>query len=115
MLRQLVDGLAARPDVAGAAVISGDGLVIEAALGTGADGDALAALTTTLVRNCGELGTAGGLGSLGAAVLEFASGPAVIGTLRDGASVVVLARDGSDLGELLYLLRRHRGAIADLL
>ncbi|HEX9756024.1 MAG TPA: roadblock/LC7 domain-containing protein [Gemmatimonadales bacterium] len=115
MLRQVVDGLAARPEVAGVAVVSGDGLVIEQALHVAADRDAIAALATTLTRHGRELGAAARLGNLGAAVLEYTAGPAIIRPLHDGASLVVLGRPDADLGELLYLLRRHHGALADLL
>ncbi len=101
--------------MAGVAVVSGDGLVIEEALGPGTDPDGVAALATTVARHGGELGTAAGLGSLATAVLEYEGAPAVIGPLGGGASLVVVARPGTDLGGLLYLLRHHRGAIADLL
>lgn len=115
MLRDLIKGLAERPEVAGLAVISPDGLVIEHALPPDADSDALAALATGLLRHAGELGAAGGLGGLEVAVLDFTTGPAVAAALGDGASLIVLARPDSDLGELLYLLRRNRSAIAALL
>jgi predicted regulator of Ras-like GTPase activity (Roadblock/LC7/MglB family) len=111
----LIEGLAQRPEVAGLAVISPDGLIIEHALAPDTDSDALAALATGLLRHAGELGAAGGLGGLEVAVLDFASGPAVATTLADGASLILLARPDADLGELLYLLRRNRGAIAALL
>jgi predicted regulator of Ras-like GTPase activity (Roadblock/LC7/MglB family) len=55
------------------------------------------------------------LGGLEVAVLDFTTGPAVAAALGDGASLIVLARPDSDLGELLYLLRRNRSAIAALL
>lgn len=115
MLKPLLEGLASRSDVVGAAVVSGEGLVIEEALPVGSDTEALAALATTLLRHAGELGGAGGLGGLATAVLEFDRGPAVISALSAGVGLVVLARPDADLGELLYLIRRHRTAMADLL
>jgi predicted regulator of Ras-like GTPase activity (Roadblock/LC7/MglB family) len=93
VLRSLIEGLAARPEVT----------------------EALAALATTLIRNAQELGSTSDLGSFGAAVLEFDGGPLVIGILSDGAALVLLARNDEDLGELLYLVRRHRAAMSSLL
>lgn len=112
MLRQVVDGLASRPDVAGVAVVSGDGLVIEQVLAHAADADALAALATTLARTAAELGSTSSLGSFGAAVIEFAKGPVVISSVGHGVSLLVFGRADADLGELLYTLRGHRGALA---
>lgn len=99
----------------GVAVVSGDGLVIEQVFRRPTDAEAMAALATTLARHGREFGEAAHLGGLGAAVLEFDSGPALLCPLRDGASLLLLGTPDADLGELLYLLRRHRGAIADLL
>ncbi|MEK6598308.1 MAG: roadblock/LC7 domain-containing protein [Gemmatimonadota bacterium] len=115
MLRRLVDGLSARPEITGVAVISGEGLVIQQALGPEADPDALAALAMTLGRHGSELGESVGLGALQTLVLEFEDGPAVMTRYRDDTALVLLARPEADLGELLYLLRRQRGAINDLL
>jgi len=115
VLRSLIDGLAARPEVTGVAIVSGEGLVIEQALPATTDTDALAALATTLIRNAQELGSAGDLGSFGAAVLEFDGGPVLIAILADGAALVLLARNDEDLGELLYLVRRHRASMSSLL
>lgn len=105
----------ARPDVSGGAIVSGDGLVIEASLDPGVDAEAVAALATTLTRHQEEIGSAAALGSTGPAVLDFDGGAALVSGLRDGASLILLTPPGSDLGEVLYFLRRQRGAIADLL
>lgn len=115
MLKQLIDGLAARPEVIGVAVTSGDGLVIEQALPPGTDGEALAALATALLSHAGEIGETCRLGPLGLAVLDFRDGPAIIARLDGDVGLVVLTHPDADLGELLYLVRRHRPAMADLL
>lgn len=112
MLRTLLNGIAQRPEVTGVAIISGDGLLIEHALPPGTDGEALAALAATVVRQLAELGTASRLGHPTGAVIEFSGGPAIIGMV-DGAALFVMARPDADLGELLYLVRRHRPAVAD--
>lgn len=115
VLRSLIDGLAARPEVTGVAIVSGEGLLIEQALPATTDGEALAALATTVIRNAQELGSTSNLGPFETAVLEFDGGPVLIGILSDGAALVLLARHDQDLGELLYLVRRHRAAMSSLL
>jgi len=112
VLRQIVDNLAGRPEVAGVAVVSGDGLVIEQRFPPGTDAEALAALATTLARSATELGSTSTLGGFSAAVFEFAGGPVVISALGDGVALLVLARPDTDLGELLFTLRRERGSLA---
>lgn len=114
-LSPLLHGLANRPEVTGAAVVSTEGLIIQQLLGSTGDSEALAALATTLLRRSAELGSAAGLGGLTLAVLEFGPGPVVVTDLGNGASLVVLLRADADFGELLYLVRRHRDALAELL
>lgn len=114
-LLDLLHGLANRPEVTGAALVSGEGLTIHQALPADADPEALAALTTTLLRQASELGATAGVGPLLTAVLDFGAGPAIVTGLDDGAALVVLIRPDADFGELLYLVRRHRDAIASLL
>jgi uncharacterized protein len=113
VLRTLLDGLINRPEVTGAAIVSSEGLVIEHALPPGTDGEALAALTATVIRQLFEMGGAARLGTPTGAVLEFAGGPAILGMVDGGAALVVMARPDADLGELLYLVRRNRPAVGD--
>jgi predicted regulator of Ras-like GTPase activity (Roadblock/LC7/MglB family) len=115
VLRSLLDGLTNRPEVTGAAIVSGEGLLIDHLLPPGTDGDALAALAATVIRQVTELGSAARLGDPSTAILEFAGGPAILGMVDGGAALVVMARPDVDLGELLYLVRRHRPAVADAL
>lgn len=113
MLRTLLTGIAQRPEVTGAAIVSGEGLLIEHALPPGTDGEALAALAATVIRQIAELGSATRLGHPISTVVEFSGGPAIIGMVDGGAALFVMARPDADLGELLYLVRRHRPAVAD--
>lgn len=115
MLRTLLESLAARPEVTGAAVVSPEGLLIDHSLPAGTDGEALAALATTVLRQSTELGAAARLGPTTTAILEFADGPAILGAIDGGAALVVLARPDADLGDLFYVVRRHRPAVADAL
>jgi predicted regulator of Ras-like GTPase activity (Roadblock/LC7/MglB family) len=110
-----MDGLAARPEVVGAAVVSLDGLVIEQVLPSETDGDALAALATAVLGHAAEIGTTCRLGPLGLAVLDYQEGPAIVARLDDRAGLVVLTRPDVDLGELLYLIRRESPALVSQL
>lgn len=114
-LLHVVHGLAARPEVTGAAIISGEGLVIHEVLPAGADPEALAALATTLLRHTTELGEAARLGRLSTALLDYGTGPVIVSALGEGSALVLLIRADADFGEILYLVRRHQPAIAGLL
>ena len=114
-LRAVVETLQKRPGVSGVAVVSGDGLIIEQALGAATDADALAALAVTLVREGTQLAATSDQGELHAAVLEFSGGAAIIQPLSGDASLIVLGESPTDLGPLLYDLRRHHAAINALL
>ena len=115
MLRTLIEGLAARPEVTGVALVSTEGLLIDHALPPTLDGDALAALAITVLRQLDELGAAAGRGPAASAVVEFQGGPTIIGATESGSALIVLARPEADLGELLYLIRRYRPAVTDAL
>jgi predicted regulator of Ras-like GTPase activity (Roadblock/LC7/MglB family) len=117
-LSEVVRGLARRDGVERVVLVSSDGLPVEEAGGDeGAAGDveALAALAATLVQHAGRLGEAAAAGSLGTAVLELERG--VVVATRAGASawLLLLVRPDLNLGPLLYDLRRHRPALAELL
>src|SRR5947209_8383094 len=57
----------------------------------------------------------GGRGDFGAGVLEFGAGLALVSVLNADALLVVLVQPSTNVGALLYDLRRHRSAIAGLL
>jgi predicted regulator of Ras-like GTPase activity (Roadblock/LC7/MglB family) len=115
VLHALLEGHAARPEVTGVALVSPEGLLIDHALPPRLDGDALAALALTVLRQLHEVGTAAGRGSASSAIVEFQGGPVIIGAMESGSALVVLARTESDLGDLLYLIRRSRPAVTDAL
>lgn len=115
MLHTLIEGLAARPEVTGVALVSPEGLLIDQALPARFDGEAVAALALTVLRQLHELGAAARLGNAASAVIEFQGGPAVVGAMDRGSALVVLARPDADLGDLLYLIRRYRPAVTDAL
>ena len=114
-LRSVLMAFAERPDVAGAVVVSDDGLVVEASLPAGLDAEELAALTTAAGRGAGALGSAARIGELAQAVIECTLGTLVLQRLPSRATLLVLAAPDGDLGALLYDLRRHAPALVSLL
>lgn len=120
-LSDLVRGLALRDGVEAVVVASGDGLTIDQATGTAGgstaalDTEALAALTASLVQHAGRLGQAAARGALGTAVFEYEHGVALVAGAGGGVWLLLLVRADTNLGPLLYDLRRHRPALAALL
>ncbi len=113
-LRELITGLAGRPGVTGAAVVSEEGLVVEAALPPGVDQDTLAALAVTAFRSMDSLGGAMHQSATADIVAEFVAATAILRRLPSGALLVVIASHQADLGELLHDLRRHGPVLAEL-
>jgi predicted regulator of Ras-like GTPase activity (Roadblock/LC7/MglB family) len=114
-IRELVQALARRNGVDAVVVVGRDGEPIDSASGDGVDAENVAALLPSVIRGMGELGTAGGRGAFATAVLEFGAGLAVVAVLHADAMLVVLVRPETNIGTLLFDLRRHRTAIAGLL
>ncbi|HET9133181.1 MAG TPA: roadblock/LC7 domain-containing protein [Gemmatimonadales bacterium] len=110
VLAALVD----RPEVAGVAVVSDEGLIIEAQLDPAADRDAIAALAATALRGLDALGEATGRGAPRQVVLESAGGATILHRLPTGATLVVLATIDGSLGQLLHELRRHAPALIEV-
>lgn len=114
-LRSVLQALAERPEVAGVAVVSDEGLVVESVLPAGVDREAIAALGATALRSLVGLGHAAGVGTPAEVVVDAPGGALVLQRLTgSSASLVVLAAESGDLGTLLYELRRHAPALASL-
>jgi predicted regulator of Ras-like GTPase activity (Roadblock/LC7/MglB family) len=96
-------------------VVGRDGLPIDSRTGNGVDADNVAALLPAILNGLAQLGHAGRRGEFGSGVLEFGAGLAVVSVLNADALLVVLVRPATNVGALLYDLRRHRSAIAGLL
>ncbi len=114
-LRDVVQALLDRDGVDAVLVSSSDGLPIDHATRNGADPETLAALLPALAQSAAQLGSAANCGSLTTAILEFGERLVVLTRLTDDASLLLLAAAGADLGPVLYDLRRHGPAIAELL
>lgn len=114
-VQQTLSALVSRPDVAGAAFVSEDGLLVAARLPESADGEAIAALSASLLRDAGQLAVAAGRPAPDRMVCDTETGMLVVCRLGIGTAVTVLARPGADVGLLLFHLRQQQAALAALL
>lgn len=113
-LGEVVRAFADRADVAAVVLLSGEGLPIHSAGRHPLDPDSTAALAAGCARQAAALTDAIGLGVLETAVLE--TGRALVVLARLGADwLVVVPAEEADAGALLYDLRCHRPALAQLL
>jgi predicted regulator of Ras-like GTPase activity (Roadblock/LC7/MglB family) len=113
-LRSVLLALADRPEVAGVAVVSDEGLMVESALPADLDPDAVAAHAVSVVRYLASLSGAVALGAPRQVVVEGTLGALVLHRLPGGATLLVLAAPGDDLGVLLNDLRRHATVLDQL-
>ena len=113
-IRQLVGAIAQRDGVEAAILLGRDGLVIDGHTDPPLDAEYLAANVPAIVAAAEELSSHGGRGALVTAVLEHERGLAVICTLSNEATLLVLVHASANVGSLLFDLRRHRGNIASL-
>jgi len=115
LLQDVVHAVARRPGVEAVVLASPDGLTIEHLSPPATDADAIAALTATLAQQARDLGRAAGRGRFVTAVLEFNGGMVVLAELGVEGILVVQVRAGTDIGQLLFDLDRHRPAVTELL
>jgi predicted regulator of Ras-like GTPase activity (Roadblock/LC7/MglB family) len=114
-IHDVVAALHRHSGVEAVVVVGRDGLPIDSAIRDGVDPEGVAALLPTVLRGADELGVAGGRGPFAAGVLEFGQGLLVVAVLNPEAWLVVLVQPATNVGELLFDVRRHRSAIAGLL
>ncbi len=114
-LRSILLALAERPEVAGVAVVSDEGLIVESALPSTLDPEAVAAHAVSVFRYLASLGGAVAQGAPRQVVVEGTAGVLVLHRLPGGATLLVLAAPGDDLGILLNDLRRHAPALEQLI
>jgi predicted regulator of Ras-like GTPase activity (Roadblock/LC7/MglB family) len=114
-IRDVVEALCRRAGVDAVVVVGRDGLPIDSRTANGVDAESVAALLPAIINGMGQLGQATGRGEFGTAVLEFGAGLTVVAVLNAEALLVVLVQPSTNVGALLYDLRRHRSAIAGLL
>ncbi len=114
-LRDVVQGLAARPDVDAVVVLSSDGLPIDSAGRAQVDADAVSALAATFATGARRLGQAAQCDTLSATVLEFQDRLAVVRPLGNEGQLFILAPRSTNIGALLFELRRQAPDLATLL
>src|SRR6266699_5077676 len=110
-IREVVEALSRRSGVDAVVVVGRDGLASDSRTANGVDAESVAALLPSVINGMAQLGQAGGRGEFGTAVLEFGGGVAVVSVLHADALLVVLVQPSTNVGALLYDLRRHRSAI----
>ena len=114
-IRDVVRALGQRDGVEVVIVLGRDGLPIDAHSTNGPDAEGIAALVPSVVAACGRLGKAAHRGEFGTGIVEFGEGLVVVAAVTPDALLTIVVRDHTNIGPLLYELRRHRDAIAGLL
>jgi len=114
-IRDVVQALSRRQGVQVAVVLGRDGLQIDSAMQNGIDAEGLAAVVPALVRACGTFGGAAACGDFDTSVIEFEGGLALITTVTPEALLALVVEPGTNIGSLLFEIRKHRPAIAKLL
>jgi uncharacterized protein len=113
-IRDLIAAIRQREGVDAVIVSGRDGLVIDSSAGPGLDVDDLAARIPPIANAADELGAASSGGELVTAVLEHRGRMAVISVLSAETCLLVLVAPKSNIGQLLFELRRNRDQIAAL-
>lgn len=114
-IRDVVEALSRANGVEAVLVVGRDGLPIDSRVANGVDAESVAALLPSAIKQMTELGGAGGRGDFATGVLEFGNGLAIVAVLHADALLIVLVKPATNVGTLLFDLRRHRTAIAGLL
>src|SRR5439155_156516 len=105
-IREVVEALSRRTGVDAVVVVGRDGLPIDSRTANGVDAESVAALLPSVINGMAQLGQAGGRGDFGAGMLEFGAGVALVSGLHADALPVVLVQPSTNVGALLYDLRR---------
>ena len=96
-------------------VLGFDGLTIDSFTKNGSDADGVAALVPLLIDACAKLGAVGTCGEFNAGVMEYGNGFVVVSVVSSDVLIAIVVQPDTNVGGLLYELRQHRAAIADLL
>lgn len=112
-LSDALQRLAARPGVTGGLVISDEGLVVAAEAPPVLEVEAVAALAATAQRAEAQLAGALGQPVPTTTVLAGAQGSLIVERLSSGATLLVIAGETADLGEVLFAVRSEAPRLAD--
>ena len=113
-IRDLVATVRQFDGVDAAVVLGRDGLLIDIEANATLDGEKVAAQVPSIAQFCDELGAAAEIGALQTAILEHDRGTAVLAAMSADVVLLVLLRPDSNVGALVYDLRRHRASLAAL-
>lgn len=111
---EVVAKFASTEGVLAVAAVGSDGLTISAEAGPGIDADDVAAIVPNLVKGCQSLGEIGQRGEFNCGAFEYSGGLAVVAMISAEAMLVVLTSPDTNIGPILYTVRRYRSALASL-
>jgi predicted regulator of Ras-like GTPase activity (Roadblock/LC7/MglB family) len=114
-IRDVVQALARRQGVKAAIVLGRDGLPIDSAAQNGLDPDGVAAVIPPIVSACTGLGSAAACGAFESGVVEYDGGMALVASVTPETLLALIVGPQTNIGALLYEIRKHRSAIARLL
>lgn len=115
-IRDVVQALGSREGVDVVLLLGRDGLPIDSAGGSNLmDPDSAAALLPAVVGACEKLGNSSARGTFKTTVIESENGYTVINAITADTLLALFVRPATNLGSLLYELRRYQSAIASLL
>ncbi len=114
-IRDVVQALGSREGVDGVILLGHDGLTIDSFISGDLDTDSISALIPSVVDSCKRVGTESRREQFTTAVVEYSGGFIVLAQLTPETLLTILIRPNVNVGSLLYDLRRHRVAIAELL
>ena len=113
-IRDVVAAIRQRDGVEAVVVLGRDGVVIDSDTASAIDADRVAAFVPAVLQAAEALAATAELGALGTAVLEHDHGFAVIAGLSADAILLVFVQPTTELGALLYELRRNRAGLSAL-
>jgi predicted regulator of Ras-like GTPase activity (Roadblock/LC7/MglB family) len=113
-LDSALQSLRAHPGVDHVLVLGRDGLLIQHVGSGELDAETVSAMVPGLAQAAHGLGAAAGIGAAVTAVVQLASGVAVISILSDEILLAILLRAGVGFAPLLREMAERRGTLASL-
>jgi predicted regulator of Ras-like GTPase activity (Roadblock/LC7/MglB family) len=111
---QVLDELLRFSGVRGALLAAREGLVIQMRGETAVDGETLAAIVPTLIKDSVEAAEAMEGGGFRQCVVEYERGLLVLTSVNGDTFLAVAVRAGANIGQLLYTLERERSRLGEL-
>lgn len=114
-IREVVQAFASRDGVQSVLFVGRDGLPIDSMCAPGVDGEGLAALLPSIINASSRLGEAGGQGEFSSTVTQLERGFVIVAALSREVILAIFLADETNVGSLLFEVRRYRPALASLL